>query len=75
MVDRVGFSEELLMGIHGSPLERREGLRNEEGGADCDLALSVSLVLRDLIIMLGDFFRQIGDALDILIVPRWEDPA
>ena len=51
------------MGIHGRPLERREGLRHKEGGADCDLALSVSLLLRDLIIMLGDLFRQIGDAL------------
>ena len=75
MVDRVGFSEELLMGIHGSPLERGEGLWNEEGGADCDLALSVSLVLRDLIIVLGNFFGQIGDALDILLFLVWEDPA
>ena len=45
------------------PLERREGLRHKEGGADCDLALSVSLILWDLIIMLGNLFRQIGDAL------------
>lgn len=44
-----------------------KGFGTKEGGADCDLALSVSLVLRDLIIMLGDFFRQIGDTLDILI--------
>ena len=65
-VHGMGFFEKFLPGAHACPLEGRKGLRHKEGGADRDLAFSVSLFLWDLIIAAGDFFRQVGDSLLVL---------
>ena len=58
MIDNIGSVQELLLGTHLRPLERRKGLRHEEGSADYNLALSVSLFLRYLIITLSDLLCQ-----------------
>ena len=49
------------------PLKRCEGLGNEEGGADRNLAFAVSLLLGNLIIALCNPFRQPGNALLVLL--------
>ena len=65
MVDDIGSVQELLLGTHLRPLERRKGLRHKERSADYNLALSVSLFLRHLIITLSDLLCQPCNALHI----------
>ena len=65
VVYNAGFSEELLFCAHLRPLERGKWLRNKEGGTCNDLHLSVSLVLRDLVILLRDLLGEQGDPFHI----------
>ena len=59
------FSEEFFLRAHLRPLERGKWLRNKEGGTCNDLHLSVSLVLRDLVILLRDLLGKQGDPFHI----------
>ena len=53
--------------IHHRPLERREWLRDKEGCRYGDTALSVSFLLGNLIVLLRDLLRQMGDILPVLL--------
>ena len=69
------FLNEILLPEHGSPLEGSERFGNKEGCADRDLHLSVSLILGNLIIPLGDLLRQVSDTFHIIFCLLWEGPA
>ena len=66
MVYDAGFSEKFLFCAHLRPLERSKWLRNEEGRTRNDLYLAVSLVLRDLVVLLRDLLGKQGDSLHVL---------
>ena len=61
------FVKKLPLRVHRCPLERSERLRNKERGACRNLAFSVSLVFRNLIVALCDFFCQMRDSFDIIL--------
>ena len=67
MIDRRCKAQIITRVIHHRPLERREWLRDKEGCRYGDTALSVSFLLGNLIVLLRDLLRQMGDILPVLL--------
>ena len=61
------FVKKLPLRVHRCPLERGERLRDKERGACRNLAFSVSLIFRNLIVTLCDLFRQMRNSFDIIL--------
>ena len=56
ILNNFSFFDKVFFTEHWCPLERGERFWHKERGTYCDLTFSISLILRDFIITLGNFF-------------------
>ncbi len=72
MIYHTGFLQKFFFCTHSGPLEGCERLRNKEGRAGHHLNLSISLILWNFIIRLGNPLRQQRDSFHILHSLCWK---